>query len=634
MTVSVIIPCLNSARYLRPTLISLLNQTEQPDQIIVADNGSTDESVEVARSFGSRVTVIEVAEAGAPAARAAGAELATGSALMFMDADDLVGPDTLAALAAALEAGIADIACCPWYRYEFAAGIWSVAPKSCPVRLPGDDPLSAWLSGWYQPPCSVLWSRKAYERSGGWDNRVRMNQDGDIMMRGLVAGNSLSLVDGGAAYYRRLPGEQASISSKRKTRYGIESRLFVLQRLVALMGERGITKRYAPALAEAYGALADDVGEREADLAARIEIEKERFETQAGRPRRLARSGQREIVRAAAQLGGRISLTKGSATIPSTLPRACVPEVGAHSEEDCTPLVSVVIPAYNRAETIARSVDSVLQQDYRHIELLVVDDASSDETVEILAQYADPRLRVIQQPRNGGVGAARNRGVEEAQGDFIAFLDSDDEWLPGKLGRQMALFVRAPKRVGMVVTEVENRFADGATTIQKPMQHGGWFETLLLRNTLHGAPSSGVLRKEVFEVVGGFDTRLPAIEDYELWLRISRFFDIACIDEPLVRYFDEADFADTRSDAMRVSRSFKKNREARRILFERYGFEMKRKGIDHLFLLDSSERELENSSGSTGRAAILAIKAVLRRPLTPYSYRWLATRFTPRLLGR
>ena len=632
MTVSVVIPCLDSAEYLGATLISLLNQTRQPAEIIVADNGSTDGSLDIARSF-PQVTLIEVPEPGAPAARNAGAELAQGSSLMFLDADDLIGPETLAVLEDALQAGTSDIACCPWYRYEFAAGIWSVAHKSCPPRLPGDDALAAWLSGWYQPPCSILWSRQAFARSGGWDNRVKMNQDGDIMMRGLVAGNRLRRTDEGAAYYRRLPGERSSISSKRKTRKGIESRLFVLERIVALMEKEGIARRYAPALVDAYDALANDVAVDNADLAPRIRVERERFERSGRRNARLARSALRGLTGPATFFGSRMSLGKGAPAAPPESARISPPVCSDRSETGAQPLVSVVIPAYNRAETIRRSVDSVLQQDYRKIELLVVDDASSDGTLDMLRQQPDPRLRVIRQPSNGGVGAARNRGIEEARGDFIAFLDSDDEWLPGKLSRQMAAFENAPGRVGMIVTGVENRFKDGATAIQRAHRNGGWFETLLLRNTLHGAPSSGVFRREVFEVVGGFDPRLPAIEDYELWLRISRFFDIASIDEPLVRYFDMADFSDSRSDAMRVSRNFEKNRAARRILFERYGFEMKRRGVDHLFLLDSSMRELADPAGSKMRAAIQATKAVARRPLAPYSYRWLLTQFAPRMVG-
>jgi glycosyltransferase involved in cell wall biosynthesis len=399
------------------------------------------------------------------------------------------------------------------------------------------------------------------------------------------------------------------------------------------MEKEGIATRYAPALIDAYVALANDVAEDDADLASRIRGERERFEKSGMRSSRLARSALRGLTGPATFLGSKISLGRGaSPALPVSAdisPRVRSDRYEAREQ----PLVTVVIPAYNRAETIRRSVDSVLQQDYRTIELLVVDDASSDGTLNVLRQQPDPRLRVIRQPSNRGVGAARNRGIREARGGFIAFLDSDDEWLPGKLAKQIAVFENAPGRVGMIVTGVENRFKDGATAIQRAHRNGGWFETLLLRNTLHGAPSSGVFRREVFEVVGGFDPRLPAIEDYELWLRISRFFDIASIDEPLVRYFDMADFSDSRSDAMRVSRNFNKNRTARRILFERYGFEMKRRGVDHLFLLDSSMRELADPAGSKMRAAIQATKAIARRPLAPYSYRWLLTQFAPRLLG-
>ena len=424
MTISVIIPCLNSAEYLQATLISLLNQTDQPAQIIVADNGSTDGSLEIARAFAPRVSLIEVKEAGAPAARAAGAELAEGSALMFMDADDLVGPGTLSHLAQALESDACDIACCPWYRYEFAEGVWSVAPGSCPPRIFGDDALSAWLSGWYQPPCSVLWSRQAYERSGGWDNQVTMNQDGDVMMRGLLAGNRLRQIAAGAAYYRRLPGERQSVSSQRKTRNGIQSRMFVLERLTSLIDERGMTQQYALPLAEAYRALLEDAAASDVDLEPLIRIRLEQCENQARLGSRLIRTMQVRLTRAASALGSKISLGGGAAIAPAEQANALGHATNFHLQHKDRPLVTVVIPAYNRARTIARSIDSVLQQDYHHFELLVVDDASSDDTVAVVRQYADPRIRVIQQPCNAGAGAARNRGIKEARGDFIALLDS------------------------------------------------------------------------------------------------------------------------------------------------------------------------------------------------------------------
>jgi len=107
------------------------------------------------------------------------------------------------------------------------------------------------------------------------------------------------------------------------------------------------------------------------------------------------------------------------------------------------PLISVIIPTYNRAWTLAVSIDSVLVQDYKNIELIVIDDGSTDNTPNLLDTYSG-RLKQIRQA-NAGVSAARNRGIAEATGDFLAFLDSDDTWLPRKIGRQIDFFIRRPE---------------------------------------------------------------------------------------------------------------------------------------------------------------------------------------------
>ena len=103
---------------------------------------------------------------------------------------------------------------------------------------------------------------------------------------------------------------------------------------------------------------------------------------------------------------------------------------------DAHPLVTVLIPAFNRADTINRAIDSALAQDWPAMEVLVVDDGSTDQTRDRVRCYRDPRLRLIERAINGGAAAARNTGIAEAKGDFIAFLDSDDEFLPGKIATQ------------------------------------------------------------------------------------------------------------------------------------------------------------------------------------------------------
>lgn len=614
MTISVIVPCLNAEAYLGAALTSLLNQTRAAEEIIVADNGSTDASREIAASFGNAVKLIDVPGGGANAARLAGLELASGDALMFMDADDLIAPETLEELAASLRRGEGDVACCPWHRLEWRAEGWHIAPPSCPPRRPEQDDLAAWLSGWYHPPCSVLWSRRAYEASGGWDRDVAVNQDGDVMMRGFVAGNRLARIDRGAGFYRRAPGEQNSLSAKRLTATGVAARLDVIDRISRRLEAHGKHHGYDRWLGVAYQLVAADIAGKDAALERRCEEALKR----CGVPSRRAWSAA----------PARRAPSRVSASPPEPRPESACHQVLARPlPAGADPLVSVVIPAFNRASTIERSVRSVLTQDYQSLELIVVDDASTDGTADVLSSCPDPRLRVVRQPVNRGAAAARNRGIREARGSFVAFLDSDDEWLPGKLARQMDRFARGDSRLGLVCTGLEWVSA-GRKTIVRPEHEGMVYNAMLQCNVLAGASGTGVVRRAVLDMIGGFDTELPAIEDYDFFLRVSRLFEVACIPEPLARYYDQSDSAEG-SNTRRVSRNFEANRAARAMFFDRYASEMRKAGCDHLYLMDGVKKELASPVGSIGRALYLLAKALSRRPLAPAGYRMLVRWFVP-----
>ncbi|UVI39560.1 glycosyltransferase family 2 protein [Qipengyuania spongiae] len=627
--ISVIIPCLDAEDYLGVAIRSLLNQSRQPDEIIVADNGSSDGSRNIAQSFGQTVRLIDVPEKGAPAARTAGYERCSGDAIMFMDADDLLAPDALHALEEALAGGGGNVGCCPWYRYEYEGEAWIVAPASCPPRRPGQDDLAAWLTGWYHPPCSVLWSRTAFERSGGWDPEIGMNQDGDVMMRGFVAGNRLVRTSEGAAFYRRLPDGKVSLSARRASERGIRSRIQVIDRIAHRIQFRGAVRRYAASLEEAYAAIAHDCGAHASREARRCQKRIQKYRDARSPLSAPLRHGGVQFSLASDRFGKKISLARGGrevSTIAERPDRQEAPVIG-------DPLVTVIVPTFNRVSTLLPSVESVLSQTYRNFELLVVDDGSTDGTPSLIREIEDSRVRLVQLPQNRGPSAARNRGIAEARGSLIAFLDSDDLWFEDKLAGQVDLFRQSSARVGMAITGVETVYRDGERRVDVPEIGSSVFTQLLMRNVLHGGGSSAMIRREVFDTVGGFDTRLPAAEDYDLWIRIARFFEIDCVPRPLIRYHDAADTTGE-AGSLRVSRNYAKNRKARAMLFERYAADMQRAGFDHLYLLNSAERELEQTGGSMRNASLLAAKALARRPLAPYTYRWLLTRLAPLAIRR
>jgi hypothetical protein len=259
------------------------------------------------------------------------------------------------------------------------------------------------------------------------------------------------------------------------------------------------------------------------------------------------------------------------------------------------PLVSVIIPTYQRADETIRAARSVLSQSYRGLELLIVDDASADGTAEKLAVLDDPRVRLYRQEKNGGVAAARNRGIAEAKGELIAFLDSDDEWSsPAKLEQQVQHLLSAPRGTAICVTEGQNQLAEGDRQPFFIDRASTGFATLLERNCLHGACSSGLLRREVIDTVGGFDTSLPAIEDWEFWIRVARQFDIAVLHEDTVLLHDEV-------AAGRRSRNHIANIEARLMVYGLHEPAMREAGLVGPFLMTTARRLLRHQSGRSLR---------------------------------
>jgi glycosyltransferase involved in cell wall biosynthesis len=608
MRVSIVVPVRDGEEFLAPTLRSALNQTTPPAEIVVVDDGSRDRSAEIARGFGAPVRLVTSPGTGACAARIAGARRADGDALMFLDADDLLGPTALEELTAALEARPGSIACCPWRRYELVDGCWLARPASCPPRRPGQDDLAAWISGWYHPPCSVLWSRAAYEASGGWDPAVASNQDGDLMMRALLAGVPLQPTAGGTAYYRRLPGDGVSLSGKRFTRTGLEARLAVLERVERLAAGSGRLAGCRAALAEAYAMLAAACGDGFGDLRARAAAGEHR----TGGPRGAIARGL-----------GRLRRRGPSAPLPSVARSAPAPDRDPPARG--RPLVSVVLPTYDRVDSVRDAIASVLAQTYGDLELLVVDDASRDGTAEAVCAIGDPRLRLLRQPENRGVAAARNRGIAEARGALIAFLDSDDVWAPTKLERQVALVRRRPDRVGLFYTGLHLR-EDGVTKTWTPHARGAVWREMLHDNLVHFATSSVLLRQEAIEAVGGFDESLPAIEDHELWTRIARFYEIDFTPEPLITYVNE----DAPSGEARRSRRFEANMRARRMYLDRYGAEAAEAGVKHRLHLEAARRHLTAPDGRAGAARLHLLKALRACPGEPRLAFWLAYALLPR----
>lgn len=205
------------------------------------------------------------------------------------------------------------------------------------------------------------------------------------------------------------------------------------------------------------------------------------------------------------------------------------------------PVVSVVIPTYNRADLVQGAIRSVLAQTFADFELIVVDSGSTDGTAEVLGSFADERLRCERLALNRGASPARNRGLEVAGGEFIAFLDDDDEWLPQKLERQLSVMRRSSPEVGAVYTGYDkiDRSSGKLMARIRPERKGWLFDDLCVENRV-GTASTVLLRRECIARVGQFDEEIVFGEEYDLWIRIAKHFQFECIRDPLVRYFVHA----------------------------------------------------------------------------------------------
>lgn len=202
------------------------------------------------------------------------------------------------------------------------------------------------------------------------------------------------------------------------------------------------------------------------------------------------------------------------------------------------PLVSIIIPTFNRAKVVGRAVNSVLNQSFQDFECIVVDDGSTDETDSVLNEFVN-KIKVVK-TENRGVSAARNLGAELAEGKYIAFLDSDDEWKPQKLQKQIDFM----QKNGFCISQTDETWVRNGKFVNKSAKYirpqGDIFYNCL--EVCAVTPSSVMMEKTLFFEYGGFDETFPVCEDYDLWLRMSLKERFGLIDEPLIiKYGGSAD---------------------------------------------------------------------------------------------
>lgn len=599
MKTSVIIPAYNAEEYLANTIYSVLKQVRPPEEIIVVDDGSSDDTAAIAQGFSPRVLTIKQDNEGAAAARNTGAEAATGDALMFLDADDVLGPNALDGLLSALYRNPGTIALCPWNTLQFINGQWQIKSPNTPPRRFGQDDLSAWLSGWFHTPCSVLWSREAYEQTGPWDERISVNDDGEIMMRAMIMDISLVRASYGRSYYRRLEAESESLSDARFSRSGLESRLLVLDKVSDLLEQQDKLDSYSFPLSEAYELIANDCPQEYPDLYDEATKSAEKYG--GYHYYRLLKRYSLEYKSKVARFCNRATTFLNGYKIDVVTQEQFLKDLESNyisnsqviNEEKNTPnsnrnpLVSVIIPTYNRRESLKRALNSVSSQTFEDYEVIVIDDASEDDTEEMVGRLAkdDKRVRYYRLANNSGASAARNVGLTKVRGIYIAFLDSDDEWRSNKLSDQIQKFGLLPEDVGLLYTGVETIFDNGYSMKTEPEFRGHLFIDMIRSNVIYGGGSNVMIKYSVFKDIGFFDEKLPANEDWDYWIRISRNFKVDFINEISLNHYKS-------SANNRKSLVLKDDIKARMKIYRKYKKEMQERGIASEFLLETARRNL------------------------------------------
>ena len=504
--VSVIIPAYNGDRYITEAVESVLAQSYANFEVIVVDDGSSDGTQEVLQPYLSRIRYLSQPNQGVAAARNRGIEAASGELIALLDQDDCFLPDKLAATVAVFEANPTVALVNSGWRLIEAEGnsISEIKPWSDLPQLT----LETWLTRTPILPSAMMFRREAWQTVGGFDSRFNGVDDVEFVWRLALAGYEAMWLRQITVNYRQhsqTVSEQKAV--KRANLFiAAQNHFFSLPNLPKEVRQLEASSRYEGLtwmgwhlyhtrhFSEMANYLLNSLSYSPYTIPITITDWLQRF---TGYCQSYGYQFEIEFCRL---------LPEWQHLIQQILPTK-------------QPRVSVIIPTYNCEKYVERSVKSVLEQTYTDYEVIVVDDGSIDNTGNILKLYDDVIQYLYQ--TNQGAAIARNYGCQIAQGEFIAFLDADDFFLPNKLEEQMAIF-EADSTIDLVQSGwiIVDKNGEGLTDVTP------WkvapelnLETWLLHKCVR--PSALILRKIWWKKVGGFDHRYPPTEDLDFVLKLG-----------------------------------------------------------------------------------------------------------------
>lgn len=604
--VSIVTPFLDAGPFIAEAIESVLAQTSREWELLLVDDGSSDGSSDIARRYASqlpdRIRCLAHpggGNRGASASRNLAIRHASGEYLAFLDADDVYLPRKLEEQVRILdEAEDADVLYAAteyWHGWtgsiEDASRDWIWHPHGIELGrvVPPPRALTAFLRDGGTVPCmgSLLVRREAVLAAGGWEDSFRTICTDQVFHAKLLLRSRALFVDVCWDRYRQHRNSACHrVAAEGRTQATFADYLRWLERYLRAQ------RVSDPALWSALRAAAPPLAERVRSLVSR----------NLQKLRRVPVSPRVSVGPVA------VSTTRPIGAITDPLQQGAANTAYQRETRDLTP-VSVVVPCYNQAGFLGEAIQSAIAQSHAPLEVIVVDDGSTDDTARVAARFPD--VHYLRQP-NAGAPSARNAGLRQATGDLIVFLDADDRLLPDAISRGVAALAAHPDWA-CVTGHVRIIDRSGATVDRPPQDHAGGDQFIaLLRANYIWTPGAVLYRRAALADAGPFDPAAGASADYELNLRLARRFAIGCHHHVVLEY--RRHDANMSGDLARMLRSAMAVRLAQRrfVTGNRAAEDAWKEGL-RLVRADFGERLLERvridarTRGQRGRALAGAI---------------------------